>query len=291
VAWAPDANRYLFWSDVGLGLSVASLASGKKSTVIPGWLILDATWSPDGQWIAALRRRGKYGERSRRPWFYAIYAVRPDGRQLHRVTPWAEGVSGYGDPTWSPDSRRLLFVQKALLWFVTVQTSKITLIHSTGYVLNAAWSPDGKKIAYTRSRLPRFGTPRDFQGVWIIAPNGTGRRQLTTGMQLNPAWSPDGLKIAFTDLVENTDSGPIYTIGVVGAVTGQKTSIVTESDASDEFPSWSPDGTLLSYSHHLLANETDELTLWTVGADGTNPTQVSGSLYLANSSAWRPATR
>jgi Tol biopolymer transport system component len=51
---------------------------------------LDATWSPDGQWIAyTVAPNG-------------IFLMKPDGTEAHYLT---EG----NNPSWSPDSRRIAF--------------------------------------------------------------------------------------------------------------------------------------------------------------------------------------
>ena len=54
-----------------------------------------------------------------------------------------------------------------------------------------AWSPDGKWIAFTRSRFPprRSTAP---EGLDLVRPDGTGLHRLTKGSFFNPAWSPDG---------------------------------------------------------------------------------------------------
>src|SRR5690242_3822374 len=62
-----------------------------------------------------------------------------------------------------------------------------------------AWSPDGRRIAFTTNR-------RD--GSWdIYVMNANGKAQTpvlaTAASEADPAWSPDGLRIAFTRVDED----------------------------------------------------------------------------------------
>ena len=66
------------------------------------------------------------------------------------------------------------------------------LTHNGAFNGNAAWSPDGKLIAFESTRS---GT----QQIWLLAMDGGEPRQLTTistGAS-EAVWSPDGKSIAF----------------------------------------------------------------------------------------------
>ena len=63
-----------------------------------------ASWSPDGEWLAIVRRewvgsRPVLGDQ--------VWLMRPDGSQAHPITSNPE--ASHGTPIWSPDSKYLLF--------------------------------------------------------------------------------------------------------------------------------------------------------------------------------------
>ncbi len=59
------------------------------------------------------------------------------------------------------------------------------------YNASPAWSPDGKKIAYSRSDAGPFN-------IWVMNSDGSETRQLTfEGNSSSPSWSPDGRHIVF----------------------------------------------------------------------------------------------
>jgi Tol biopolymer transport system component len=62
------------------------------------------TWSPDGKWIAMVRRELGTDARVRED---QIWLMRPDGSEAHPVTR-AQDVF-HGQPVWSPDGRYLLY--------------------------------------------------------------------------------------------------------------------------------------------------------------------------------------
>ena len=62
-----------------------------------------------------------------------------------------------------------------------------------------AWSPDGKRIAFTSNRDGNYE-------IYVMNADGTGLRNLTQppGAGQLRAWSPDGKRLAF---ISNRDGG------------------------------------------------------------------------------------
>src|SRR5262249_37792633 len=107
--------------------------------------------------------------------------------------------------SWAPDSHTIVFASdrgppfsaRFDLYTIRVDgTDRRKLARSSVDLEDAAWSPSGYRIAYDVSVLEQAGIwgPR---GIYVVGPNGTGRRRLTRGADESPLWSPDGSKIAF----------------------------------------------------------------------------------------------
>ena len=79
------------------------------------------------------------------------------------------------------------------IWTVAASGKHLTrLTTGKAYNGNAAWSPNGKKIAFESTR----GGDID---IWVMDANGKHADAVTfsQGYDGNPAWSPDGTKIVF----------------------------------------------------------------------------------------------
>lgn len=94
-AWSPDGKRLAFVNN-GLdgGLYVMNADGGAVKKI--GEYLYDPTWSPDGSRIAATRGGDTL----------QIFVLSTDGAKATRVT---DRRLGGEEPSWSPDSRQLVF--------------------------------------------------------------------------------------------------------------------------------------------------------------------------------------
>ncbi len=109
-----------------------------------------------------------------------------------------------------------------------------------------AWSPDGRKIAFTRREEVGEYSTYSEDDVFVMDSDGGGRRQLTAEVNGRhagqPAWSPDGEEIVFTrdDAIPTTipaRPGELFVMKLDG--TGVRS---LTRNARDLHPAWSPDG-------------------------------------------------
>ncbi|HEY8018606.1 MAG TPA: hypothetical protein VIG53_03830, partial [Actinomycetota bacterium] len=118
----------------------------------------------------------------------------------------------------------------------------------------------------------------------LMAPDGTDRRRITSDRltQFGPDWAPDGSVVVFNEydqfgiasIVTITPDGADRTVVVEGGVGG----------ALD--PVFSPDGLFIAFWRTVR----DRSHVWTVGADGSDPTRMThGSAYNAWP-GWQPIT-
>jgi Tol biopolymer transport system component len=99
--------------------------------------------------------------------------------------------------------------------------------HGSRNADDPAFSPDGRKLAFSR-----LG-----EGLFIVRPDGTGLRRLTPGADDRyPAWSPDGTAIAFLHPFRNE-----FHLYVMRA-DGRNQHRLRLSPAPASRPSWSPNG-------------------------------------------------
>jgi dipeptidyl aminopeptidase/acylaminoacyl peptidase len=97
----------------------------------------------------------------------------------------------------------------------------------------AAWSPDGKKMAFTIR--PSTNNVNNLD-VYVINADGTGKTNLTNTKSVQetyPSWSPDGKRIAYTREGLGSSRHDLYVMNADG--TGR-----TRLAASAAYPSFAP---------------------------------------------------
>jgi tricorn protease len=166
----------------------------------------------------------------------------------------------------SPTGARALMVVRGDLFTIPAKNGEIrNLTQSPGVrERDAAWSPDGKSIAYLSDKNG------DEYELYLRPADGSGsERQLTTGSQawkLAPLWSPDSKLIAFADKE--------HTLHVIDAVTGKITDVDKGTFDDINFYSWSPDSRWIAYTKVNRARF-NEIWLYSV-ADGKASRLTSG---------------
>jgi Tol biopolymer transport system component len=207
---------------------------------------------------------------------------RPRGPQLQQVTIFDRkgevvrkvGAPGlYGQPSFSPDGRRLLITKADLatgqadLWTIELANGKTTRLTNDTLPKNGPlWSPDGKYIYFTSLR----------NGDWPVLrrpSDGTGNEELvfryTPGAGLNVTdISPDG-KFIVCD-----SGGVILLVPLTGDPASRQATEYLRDEFTDNVGRLSPDGKFLAFRSDEAQPERGEVYVRPFDASTNKPGTV-----------------
>jgi len=151
----------------------------------------------------------------------------------------------------------------------------VRLTSSAGEDHAPSWSPDGKTVVFDRTT--DAGTD-----IYTINADGTGERRLTASAVASVGtWSPAGSRIAFTQINGPNGQMDIFTMNADGS----NVVNVTNTAASEDKPSWSPNGARLAF----MSDRTGVTQIFTANADGTAVAQLTTVLQGDNEDPdWSP---
>lgn len=213
-------------------------------------------------------------------------------------------TSGPSALAWSPDGTELVYSMQGSLWRQAIDSATaIQLTAGPGYDYQPDWSPDGRRIVFTRYD----GRALELQS---LALDSGAVKALTSGgaVNLEPRWSPDGRQLAF---VSTRDTGRFH-VFVAGFGDGELEvrQLFAERETPVEryyygrydhelSPAWLPDGNALIYvsnrdvpygtgnlwRHNLASGEQDlvrrEETSWKARPDvAPDGRRIAFSSYL-----------
>jgi Tol biopolymer transport system component len=143
---------------------------------------------------------------------------------------------------------------------------------------DAAWSPGGQRIAFTRI----VGLNVD---IYVVDADGANLQRLTEhpGYDREPTWSPDGSHIAFS-----SDRDGNYNIYIMDA-DGSNLTPLTDHPLTDDNPDWSPDGCRIAFVSDR--DHSPESHIYVVNVDGSNLTQLTDGSSLDYGPKWSPDGR
>ncbi|HKQ76103.1 MAG TPA: protein kinase [Blastocatellia bacterium] len=165
-------------------------------------------------------------------------------------------------PAFSPDGQWIAFRSERNgggIFVMNASGEQVRQIVGPGYYFHPAWSHDGREIICTRENVIRPDERNAGERpLWVVNVDTGALRPIPSNDAAQPQWSPHGHRIAYWGTRPDTQRD-IWTRPAQG---GEPVA-VTNDEAPDWNPIWSPDGRYL----YFVSERKGSMNLWYVALD------------------------
>ena len=258
----------------------ANFTEAVKTTQLTGLENTYPAWSPDGSKIVfESTRDGPDAD---------IFVMNSDGTGVVQLT---RNEVPDSTPTFTPDGRFIVWASELdgnldVFRMAADGSGAVNLTRHPGTDGHPRVSPDGRRIYFNSNRssdpatFSRGYMDRDHNHeIFSMTLTGEDVRRITDlpDWDTYPAVSPDGTQLLWRRIAPTggkSESGRNSEVFWMDLASGE-TRNVTNHQAFDGWPAWSPDGRLIAFASNRANVEYEAFDVYVANADGSNPVRVT----------------
>lgn len=269
----------------------ANYVEAVKTTQLTGLENTYPAWSPDGSKIVfESTRDGPDAD---------IFVMNSDGTGVVQLT---RNEVPDSTPVFTPDGRFIVWASELdgnldVFRMAVDGSGPVNLTRHPGTDGHPRLSPDGQRIYFNSNRSSDPATfSRGYMDrehnheIYSMKLDGSDVRRVTElpDWDTYPAVSPDGRQLLWRRIAPTggkSESGRNSEVFWMDLASGEIRN-VTNHQAFDGWPAWSPDGRLIAFASNRANAEFEAFDIYVANPDGSNPVRVTFGDGVEGTGSW-----